>query len=673
MTVNMREIFDKPVDRSIDGVIKADDNARLRDELDEYVVTSEIAQRLGVFLEAYNNYDTANGAWISGYFGSGKSHLLKMLALLLENRQVDGAMALDIFAEKLRDEPMVSGDLRKAASIPSKSILFNIDQKADVITTRDTDALLSVFQKVFDEMCGYYGKRPHIAQFERDLDKRGLLESFKASFEECSNTPWERGREEAILEQGNIDAAFKKATESESEDVTDILNKYRSDTTISIEDFAESVKAWIDKKGPDFRLNFFVDEIGQFIADNVNRMTNLQTIAESLNTKCKGQAWIIVTAQQALTDIVGDMNAQQENDFSKIQARFNIRMPLTSEDVAEVIQRRLLAKTEAANTRLGNLYEREKNNFRTLFQFSDGAFHFDPVSDREQFIASYPFPSYQYVLFQQTIRGLSDHNAFEGRHSSVGERSMLGVFQDVAKNLADRDVGDLATFDLMYEGIRTALKSSAQHSIQFAEGNLKNPFAIRVLKTLFLVRYVKEFKSTARNLSVLLLPNFDADQAKLVKDIESALSLLERNTLIRRNGEFYEFLTNEEKDIEEEIKSLDVATDELSKELGTLVFDDILKLRKIKNLAGYEYPFTRKLDDNLLGREHELSINVITPLNEDIESPEAIRMRNLSREELAILLGSDKQLISELILLKKTEKFIRQTHGRGGGTHREGV
>lgn len=71
---------------------------------------------------------------------------------------------------------------------------------------------------------------------------------------------------------------------------------------------------------------------------------------------------------------------------------------------------------------------------------------------------------------------------------------MLGVFQEVAKRPADAPVGDLATFDLMFEGIRTALKSSVQQSIQLAEKNLGDDFAVRVLKVLFLVKYVKEFK-----------------------------------------------------------------------------------------------------------------------------------------------------------------------------------
>ncbi|WP_236616782.1 DUF6079 family protein [Sphingobium lactosutens] len=151
-------------------MIKADDKASLLTELDEYVITNEIGARLEQFLDAYNNYDTANGVWISGFFGSGKSHLLKMLALLLENDEVEGQRPVEIFERKLEGNPMLAGALRKAVSIPSRSVLFNIDQKADVISKTDVDALLAVFQKVFDE--GSVAKIVKLEHAWRRLDGR---------------------------------------------------------------------------------------------------------------------------------------------------------------------------------------------------------------------------------------------------------------------------------------------------------------------------------------------------------------------------------------------------------------------------------------------------------------------------------------------------------------------
>ncbi|MDU8911581.1 BREX system P-loop protein BrxC [Aestuariicoccus sp. MJ-SS9] len=660
----LKDIFEKPVDRAIDGVIKADDEASLRVELDEYVITGEIGQKLDRFLEAYNNYDTANGVWISGFFGSGKSHLLKMLALLLENREVDGASAHEIFAAKLKEEPMLRGALDKAVSIPSKSILFNIDQKADVISKTDVDALLAVFQKVFDEACGFYGKQPHIAQFERDLHQRGQLETFRAAFRQASGKPWEHGREQALLEARNIATAFAEATGGDPADAKDILTQYRKDTRVSIEDFADTVKAWIDEQPKGFRLNFFVDEVGQYIADNVKLMTNLQTVAETLNTRCKGRAWIIVTSQQDMEAIVGDTKAFQSQDFSKIMARFAIRMPLDSQNVAEVIQKRLLSKTQEAQVTLGNLHDREENNLKTLFDFADESIKLKNYTDRDHFIASYPFPPYQFTLFQMAIRSLSQHNAFEGKHSSVGERSMLGVFQEVSKKLMDSPVGGLATFDLMFEGIRTALKSNVQQSIHLAERQIQDldDFAVRVLKALFLVKYVKEFKPSVRNISILLLSELDTDQTAQRRRIEEARGLLERNTLIQRNGEVYEFLTDEEKDVEAEIKSLGIDPSELSKELETLAFDTILRHRRLWHTAtGNEYAFTRRLDDHTLGREHELAINIASPFSEDADSPDAVRMKTMSREELAVALKPDTAFVRDLILFKQTVKFIRQS------------
>lgn len=657
----LKTIFDKPVDRPIEGVIKADDETSLRLEMDEYVLTNEVAKRLEAFLEAYNNYQGANGVWVSGFFGSGKSHLLKMLAFLLENRQIEGTPAIDLFLSKCRDNAILRGDLKRAAAIPATSILFNIDQKAVVISKDQSDALLAVFVKVFDEMCGYYGKQGHIAQFERDLDSRDLYQQFKSTYKAESGRTWETGREQALLEEKNIAKAYAAAAGVEEEAAQEILDKYRSEYRVSIEDFAEQVHDYIKRQSADFRLNFFVDEVGQYIAGNVKLMTNLQTIAESLATRCRGRAWIIVTAQEDMDTVVGAMGKQQSNDFSKIQDRFANRMKLTSADVAEVIQKRLLTKTEGGAEMLTKIYEAQSNNFKTLFDFADGSQTYRNFQDRAHFIRSYPFIPYQFALFQAAIQNLSQHNAFEGRHSSVGERSMLGVFQQVAIKIADRETGQLATFDLMFEGIRSALKSSIQRAIIQAENHLANPFAIRLLKALFLVKYVKEFKATLRNLRILLQDDFDQEIPALTKRIEEALRLLEHETYVQRNGERYEYLTDEEKDIEQEIKNAELESSDIAAELEKLVFDHVIKHRKIRyDTNGPDYPFSRKLDDRVHGREYELTIHVVSPFHEHAGDEDILRMQSMGRNELVILIPVDELLVRNISMYKKTEKYIRQ-------------
>ncbi len=664
--MNLKSIFQKPVDRPIEGVIKADDEKSLRTEFEEYVLTNEVAQRLEEFLDSYNNYQGANGVWVSGFFGSGKSHLLKILAFLLENRQIDGVKAADLFLPKCNDNEILRGDLKRAVAIPSKSLLFNIDQKADVISKTQLDALLAVFVKVFDEACGYYGKQAYIAKFERDLDGRGQYEAFMAVYETVSGYAWHTGREQSLLEEVNIAKAYAQVAGVDEQAAVGILDKYRDHYRVSIEDFAEQVNTFIGQQVPGFRLNFFVDEVGQYIADNVKLMTNLQTIAESLATKCEGRAWVLVTAQEDMATVVGEMTKQQANDFSKIQARFKKRMKLTSADVAEVIQKRLLLKNEVGVAELTTIYHEQSNNFKTLFDFADGAKTYRNFQDRDHFIHSYPFIPYQFALFQAAIENLSAQNAFEGKNSSVGERSMLGVFQEVAVHISDHQLGQLATFDLMFEGLRTSLKSRIQRAVLSAEQHLDDKFAVRVLKALFLVKYVKEFKATVRNLCVLMLSRFDEDLQALRRRVEEALNLLEQQTYVQRNGEIFEYLTDEEKDVEQEIKNTDVDTGDVLDELEKIVFDNVIKNRKIRyevgtsSGGGYDYPFGRKLDDRPHGRESELSIHVITPFHDKADQEHILVSQSMGRAELLVIMPPDDRLLRDLAMYKKTEKYVRQ-------------
>lgn len=667
--MQLTEIFAKDVQRPIEGVIKADDVAHLGTEVDEYVLTNEAAKGLELLLEAYTNYTNANGVWISGFFGSGKSHLLKMLAHLLGDVEGDDfprervsesfrAKATDAFLPPLLD---------KADRIPAKSLLFNIDQKATLISKDQTDALLRVFVKVFDESRGYYGDQGHIARFERQLDDEGQLDAFKDAFLEVSGRDWVERRPSFGLPtvRRQVNEAYAQITGLDATTAPDILKTYQDTYSVAIEDFAEEVRAWLDKQPAGYRLNFFVDEVGQFIGSNTHLMLNLQTIAESLNTKCGGRAWVFVTSQEDMDKVVGDRTKQQGNDFSKIQARFKTRVKLTSADVEEVIRKRLLEKNDKGTQVLDAVYAQESANFKTLFDFVDGAKTYRNFTDEAHFIGTYPFVSYQFPLFQAAIEGISDHNVFEGRNSSVGERSMLGVVQQVAKDIGDVEIGSLATFDAMFAGIRASLKSAAQRSIDRAERDLPDSgspvtkLAVRLLKALFLVKYVESFQATPRNLTVLVYDRFGLDLPALSKQVQNALTLLETQTYVQRNGNVYEYLTNEEQVIEEEIKNVEIDSSEVSTRLNKILSGDVVKTSKLRYAKnGQDFPFGYKLDDQAFGQQRELSLHFITP--EYPYGPEEIRMHSAGKDELRVILATDDRVLADLRLLIKTEKYTKR-------------
>ena len=661
---HINEIFAKNIQRPIEGVIKADDTSQLSVEVEEYVLTNEAARGVVEVLEAYTNFanSNANGVWISGFFGSGKSHLLKMLAHLLGD--VDGhdyprGKVSEHFRLK-RDDAFLSALIAQSDSIAAKSLLFNIDQKATLISKNQNDALLKVFVKIFDESRGYYGNQGHIARFERDLDGRGQYSVFKDAFERLAEIPWSQGREQSALEAGNIDKAFAEINGSAS---PGIIRQYSMSYSVSIEDFADEVAGWLAQQPDGFRLNFFVDEAGQFIGTNSQLMLNLQTIAESLATKCKGRAWIFVTSQEDMEKVGGDRTKSQANDFSKIQARFANRLKLTSQDVEEVIRERLLAKNNAGAAEVTEIYEAEHANFKTLFDFVDGG-RYPNYRDEEHFVGAYPFVSYQFPLFQAAIEGISDHNIFEGRNSSVGERSMLGVVQEVASALADKPLGQLASFDQMFAGIRASLKSANQRAILNAESSGKlSELAIRLLKALFLVKYVDGFKASPRNLTVLVYDRFGTDLTALSKDVIEALATLEVQTYIQRNGDVYDYLTNEEQKIEQEIKNVDIDSSEVSKKLSDLLTQSVVKMTKVvysKN--GQNIPIGYKLDGQSMSKQYELALHFTSPETEF--SLEQIKAHSAGLDELRVVLpGDSERILADLRLQLKTEKYIKRAHG----------
>ena len=283
-------------------------------------------------------------------------------------------------------------------------------------------------------------------------------------------------------------------------------------------------------------------------------------------------------------------------------------------------------------------------------------------TDEAHFVGTYPFVSYQFPLLQAAIEGISDHNVFEGRNSSVGERSMLGVVQQVAKDIGDVEAGQLATFDHMFAGIRASLKSAAQRSIDVAERNLDNELAVRLLKALFLVKYVESFQATLRNLTVLVYDRFGLDLPALSEQVKEALTLLETQTYIQRNGNAYEYLTNEEQVIEEEIKNVDIDASEVSGRLFKILSGDVIKTNRIRYAKnGQDFPFGFKLDDQAHGPQRELAVHFISP--EYPYTPEEIRMHSAGKDELRVILEPDARVLSDLRLLIKTEKYIKRKQG----------
>ena len=476
MTTSIADLYVKPVDRPINGVIKAEQmsEAIVWQELSEYVVTRELNDRMRRFLGAYTavldhaadpNSTDKMGVWISGFFGSGKSHFLKVLGYLLANRQVHDPHAhpqsssqhrsVDMFKDKLAD-PMLFGDLKRAAAQPTDVILFNIDSRKD---NSDKDSLLGVFLRVFNEMQGLCGEYPHIAHLERYLHKKGKYTAFEAAFTKRTGSTWVKEREAYAFLRDEVIASLVESLGMSTESAAKWVDKEGEDYGLSIKRFAELVKAYLDERGPTQRIVFLVDEVGQFIGQNGALMLKLQTITEELGTHCQGRAWIIVTSQEDIDAVLGEVTSTKSNDFSKIQGRFQTRLSLSSSHTDEVIQLRLLDKTDAATAELKALYEVKSITLKNQLRFDAGGPTLPFWHDASDFARCYPFPRHQFELVQKIFEAIRRAGA-TGLHLARGERSMLDAFQSALLANRGEAVGILVPLADFYPCIENFLDTS---------------------------------------------------------------------------------------------------------------------------------------------------------------------------------------------------------------------
>lgn len=678
--MKIKELFLKPIDRPINGVIKADqmDAASVWQELEEYVVTKQISDYLGKFFDAYlaamdRPTDTAiterMGVWVSGFFGSGKSHFIKILSYLLENLEAHNPLtgetrqANQFFDQQKIKDIMLMGDIQRATKGTADVILFNIDAKAD--SKSDRDAILQVFLRVFNEKLGFSGDAPHIADMERHLVSKGAYEAFKTAFADSNGSNWNKERDAVDFLRDDIVAALAQSLKMTPQSAGTWFDSARDNYRINIEGFAKIVNDYLATKPASHKVIFLVDEVGQFIGANSQLMLSLQTITEQLGTQCKGRAWVIVTSQEDIDAAIGEANKAKSQDFSKIQGRFHTRLSLASSNTDEVIGERLLTKTDAAKVELRNAFAGKGDVINNQLSFTGNSVSLKGYKDADDFAAFYPFAPYQFILLQKIFESIRKVGA-TGRHLSRGERSLLDAFQSAAVHNLNKTTDALIPLYDFYPSIESFIDGMAKRSIDEAPLNpALQQFDAQLLKAMFLIRYIPDIvKPTVDNLATLCIDEIDADKLALKRKVQASLDRLEQQRLVSRNGDLWFFLTNEERDVAREIGHVEVSAAEKSRLLAELVFDEILsgqtKIRHRDTKADYE--FNRLLDGAPWRQANQaLSFEVLTPLGDEYEKLQSAKciLRSSEGNGRAIVrLAEGERLDIELVLYQQIEKYI---------------
>ena len=675
----MKEMFEKEIDRDIQGVIIVGQSEaeNVAQELDEYVVTKELQKHFADFFSAYKKGIVGTtpkmGVWISGFFGSGKSHFLKILSYLLANKSVGDKKAIDYFADdsltegkpKIVDR-IVLADMKLAADTDTDVVLFNIDSKSDSNSKQNKDAIVHVFLKVFNEMQGFCGAMPFLADLERKLTEEGQYNEFKQKFEEVYGEAWEDSRQDFDFIQDDVVEVLTGMDFMSEAAARNWCEKAAEPYQISIEDFAKRVKAYIDRKGNNHHVVFLVDEIGQYIGEDSKLMLNLQTVTEELGKECMGKAWVIVTSQQDIDSVT----KVKGNDFSKIQGRFDTRLSLSSANVDEVIKKRILEKKETPAQTLRLLYGQKATIIKNLITFNDGV-EKKLYADENDFACVYPFVPYQFNLLASVLTSIRTHGA-SGKHLSEGERSMLAMFKESAMEYKECEVGTIIPFHAFYDALENFLDHGHRGVIIRAyENDMINPehkekvFAVDVLKVLFMIKYVdKVVVANIDNITSLMAEGIDDDRIALKGKVEDALKVLMRQNLVQKNGDIYVFLTDEEQEINREIESQSVEMAEIINKVSEMIYEDIFTDKKYKYPAfngRYSFHFNQIVDDRPYKptQNFDVGVRILTPASDYGTDETTLRMVSGQGREVLVVLPDDRAFMDEIQRYLKIEKFLR--------------
>ena len=661
--MKIKEMFKDDIDRTINGVVQVEQDKEevIKQEVKEYVVTKELKKHFTKFFNEYGesfHTPTDNvGVWITGFFGSGKSHFLKMLSYLLENKKIGDKNTVDYFEEKFDDEATFM-NVRMATQVPTETILFNIDVEGSM--HKDDTAVLKVFAKVFYDHLGFYGNDLKLAKLEQFITKQGKMEAFKSAYEVINGDSWENTRAEYQFFEEDIISALVEANVMNETSAQHWFDGTES-ADISIGQLVDEIKAYVDTKPKGFRLLFMIDEAGQYIGTNTSMLLNLQTLIEKLGSVCGGQVWIVATGQEALDDMI----KIRQDEFSRIMARFAIRLSLTSSSVGEVIEKRLLTKTDEANSILKDVYENNENVLSNLYAFDTEIKDIKGYTSEDEFTRIFPFVPYQFTIMQKVFNEIRKHG-HAGKHQSSGERSMLNGFQESAQLIENDNELALVPMYSFYDTLHSFLDTSVRSVIERAERAANNDDGLKeedvdLLKLLYLIRYIDDIKSNIENLTILMADNITVDKIVLRSKVVESLERLQKQNYISRNGDVYQFLTDEEQDIAREISNQTVDAANVISQICKVIFDDIYttkKYRYTKNGYQYDFDFAKSVDEQNHGiTTGRMKLRFITEANDASD----LKLITDSKDYAAICkLSNEYSVFSDLENALKIEKYIKQ-------------
>jgi hypothetical protein len=549
--VKIRELFRGDIERPIETVIHVDlsDEATVAHEIEEYVVTENIREHLEELVDVYadtaRNPSESTNVWISGFFGSGKSSFAKTVGYALADPVIEGRTATDRLLARANSHKLEA--LLNTAHTVAPTIAVFLDLASGRDMLREGESLvLPVYRSLLKRLG--YPSNELLAELEITLEAEGRLEAFEAAVLEATDgRPWVQVRDVALSKNYAsralhlIDAANFPSADSWAKAVTapNIDHNWLANRALEL----------LARRGDGAkRLVFVVDEVGQYVARSIQRMFDLQGLAEAFQKK-RGPLWLVVTSQERLSDVVDSLESRQV-EYARVQDRFPLRVDLLPSDIHEVTSRRVLDKTDAGQSLVREVLAAHRNQLNANVRLESPTRAADIAED--EFVRLYPLVPYQVQLL---IDAVSARRAQGGGSPMLGgsNRTIIKLAQqlviDPNHGIGAEDIGALITLDRAAQLLEEALPTSWRHEIeQVADKYDDGATETHVMRAVALCSDVPALPLTEHNLAVLLHDRIGSESRR--GDVADALGRLLVDDRLRAGDDGYHIQSPEQKDWE---------------------------------------------------------------------------------------------------------------------------
>ncbi len=549
--IQIKELFSLDIDRPIEEVIKVDqDDAQIvHDEISEYIVTGSILRHYLTVLRKY--WETKNkphegiGIWVSGFFGSGKSSFAKMLGLALQNREVLGKSAADLFGRRTGNDEALVLLKQITEQIPTEAVIFDVSTDRGIRS--GNQSITEIMYKLFLKNLGY-AEDLDLAELEISLEEAGELERFKEAYEAKHRQSWDNDKNKISFALVKASVVMHQLDPSTYTAPDSWVQAAKDKADITAGKLAERCRDLMHRRRESKNLIFVVDEVGQFVSRDVQKMLDLQGVVQSLGRISRGKAWLIVTSQEKLTELVSGLDDKRV-ELARLMDRFPIQVHLEPSDISEVTSKRLLSKNAAAEKLLRDLFSTHSGRLMANTKLSADIKL--PELSTDRFMDLYPLLPYQIDLIIEVVSGLRTQGG-ASKHVGGANRTIIKLAQQLliheAVGLAKQPVGSLARIDQIYDLVAGNIPSEIRGKIAGIESEVEHPFAQPVAKAICLLQYIQNIHRTAENIAATLHHTVAGDS--VLTDVKAALEQLVNSHKVRLHDGQYRIPTPAEDDWE---------------------------------------------------------------------------------------------------------------------------